>query len=45
MFIDLHCHPAMKPLGKSFLKESTRFVNSPNRKQKIVSGLGTNLKI
>lgn len=34
MFIDLHCHPAMKPLGKSFLKESTRFVNSPNRKQK-----------
>ena len=26
-FIDLHCHPAMKPLGKSFNQEKTRGKN------------------
>ncbi|MBN1987213.1 MAG: hypothetical protein JW761_12965, partial [Prolixibacteraceae bacterium] len=31
-FIDLHIHPAMKPLGKSF--NGTPGVNSPNKNQK-----------
>jgi microsomal dipeptidase-like Zn-dependent dipeptidase len=32
--IDLHCHPAMKPFGKSFKSKETRGVNSPAVKQK-----------
>ena len=34
MYIDLHCHPAMKPLGKSFKKKETRYQNSPDPGQK-----------
>ena len=34
MYIDLHCHPAMKPLGKSFKNDATRYENSPIRSKK-----------
>ena len=30
IFIDLHCHPASKPIGKSFKKGSTPFKHSEN---------------
>lgn len=34
MYIDMHCHPAMKPLGKSFLKRSTEYKSSLNPRDK-----------
>ena len=34
MYIDMHCHPAMKPLGKSFQKKSTEYRQSKNPRDK-----------
>ncbi|WP_430906806.1 membrane dipeptidase [Maribacter sp. 2-571] len=33
-YIDLHCHPALKPFGKSFDSSKTQKRNSPNRMRK-----------
>ena len=32
-FIDLHCHPSLKPFGKSFNKADRKRKNSTNRKR------------
>ncbi|QCX00037.1 peptidase M19 [Aggregatimonas sangjinii] len=31
VYIDLHCHPSLKPFGRSFDQKSTKKRNSPNR--------------
>ncbi len=34
LFIDLHCHPSLKPFGRSFESAKTRGRNSPNRNRR-----------
>lgn len=33
-YVDLHCHPALKPLGKSFKRKYNNYENNPNSKKK-----------
>lgn len=33
-YVDIHCHPTMKPFGQSFAKGGKNGVNNPNRKRK-----------
>lgn len=33
-YFDIHCHPAMKPVGKSFRRKKTRWENSKNPDKK-----------
>ncbi len=33
-FVDMHCHPSMKPIGKSFNKPLTTWQNTPNHRRR-----------